>query len=139
MNRRFHPTVDGWHIPLSSRANRKSTSVHFLMWTRVGNGKSLQAADKVRYGRRMAGSCSIATAIPPWRLRYNPEHPSSSERPKLCFKGNIVLWDVSRDGKRFLMVKQPASAEAVSEEDVPRKIVVVANWFEELKQRVPTK
>jgi serine/threonine-protein kinase len=60
-------------------------------------------------------------------------------KTETLFQGKYSAWDVTRDGKRFLMVKQPASAEAVSEEDVPRKIVVVANWFEELKQRVPTK
>jgi hypothetical protein len=36
-------------------------------------------------------------------------------------------YDVSRDGQRFLMLK-----------DTGGKIVVVANWFEELKRRVPT-
>lgn len=43
-------------------------------------------------------------------------------------------WDVSPDGKRFLMLKDsggPGSASAV-----PHKIDVVLNWLEELKQRV---
>jgi eukaryotic-like serine/threonine-protein kinase len=42
-------------------------------------------------------------------------------------------WDISPDGKRFLMIKQSGSAE------IPGKINVVVNWFEELKQRVPKK
>jgi predicted Ser/Thr protein kinase len=37
-------------------------------------------------------------------------------------------WDISPDGKRFLMIK---------ESDSPRKIIIVTNWFEELKERVP--
>ncbi len=37
-------------------------------------------------------------------------------------------FDVSRDGQRFLMVKEPASS--------PASIVVVINWFEELKKKV---
>jgi hypothetical protein len=36
---------------------------------------------------------------------------------------------VSSDGKRFLMIKDQA----------PAKLVVVQNWLEELKQRVPTR
>jgi hypothetical protein len=42
-------------------------------------------------------------------------------------------WDISPDGKRFLMIKQSGSAEILG------KINIVVNWFEELKQRVPTK
>jgi hypothetical protein len=42
-------------------------------------------------------------------------------------------YDVTADGQRFLMIKQTNGAG-----DVPR-LVVVENWFEELKQRVPTK
>jgi len=41
-------------------------------------------------------------------------------------------YDVSTDGKRFLMVKQPAGQAAP-------QIVVVQNWQEELKRLVPTK
>ena len=44
----------------------------------------------------------------------------------------VSLWDISPDGKRFLMMKEIAT-------EAPRKINVVVNWFEELKQRVPTK
>jgi hypothetical protein len=36
------------------------------------------------------------------------------------------------DGKRFLMLKDVAP-------EGPRKINIVINWFEELKQRVPRK
>jgi ribosomal protein L21E len=44
-------------------------------------------------------------------------------------------WDISPDGKRFLMMK-PVQAPAA---EVQRKINIVVNWFEELKQRVPSK
>ena len=45
-------------------------------------------------------------------------------------------WDIGRDGKRFLMMKEVVSTAAAEN---PRKINIVVNWFEELKQRVPTK
>jgi serine/threonine-protein kinase len=41
-------------------------------------------------------------------------------------------YEVSADGKRFLMVKQPANQAAP-------QIVVVQNWTEELKRLVPTR
>jgi hypothetical protein len=40
---------------------------------------------------------------------------------------------VSPDGQRFLMLKPSESAESS-----PKQINVVLNWFEELKQKVPT-
>jgi Tol biopolymer transport system component len=44
------------------------------------------------------------------------------------------MYDVSPDGKRFLMIKQDVSAN----QPAPR-IVVVQHWLEELKRLVPTK
>jgi len=46
-------------------------------------------------------------------------------------------WDISLDGKRFLMIKE--QAPAASQYEVPRRINIVLNWTEELKQRVPVK
>ena len=42
-------------------------------------------------------------------------------------------YDVSRDGQRFLMIKEDPRGRAAA-----RQIQVVFNWFEELKARVPT-
>ena len=44
------------------------------------------------------------------------------------------MYDVSPDGKRFLMIKQDVSADQPA-----TRIVVVQHWFEELKHLVPTK
>jgi hypothetical protein len=41
-------------------------------------------------------------------------------------------YDVSPDGQRFLMLK------GGEQEAAPAQINVVLNWFEELKQKVPT-
>jgi hypothetical protein len=46
-------------------------------------------------------------------------------------------WDISPDGKRFLMMKEPEST--VPAGGGPRRINMVLNWFQELKQRVPVK
>jgi len=52
--------------------------------------------------------------------------------------GVAAAWDISPDGKRFLMMKEDASTGKPVAEG-PRKINIVVNWFEELKQRVPVK
>jgi Tol biopolymer transport system component len=59
--------------------------------------------------------------------------------PKPLFDGEYVYspaswsnYDVSPDGQRFLMIKPTDAVQA------PSQIVVVQNWFEELKRRVPT-
>ena len=67
--------------------------------------------------------------------------------PRSLFKStNIGLifgsgypWDIHPDGKRFLMIKPPAGADGATAASGPRKITIVLNWDEELKQRVPVK
>jgi serine/threonine-protein kinase len=61
-------------------------------------------------------------------------------KPRILFEGRYepspvpgTNYDVSPDGQRFLMLKPSESVEAA-----PTQIVVVQNWFEELKQKVPT-
>jgi hypothetical protein len=46
---------------------------------------------------------------------------------------SVPNYDVSRDG-RFLMLQPSAKDRAA-----PTQIIVVLNWLEELKQRVPTR
>ena len=62
--------------------------------------------------------------------------------PQILFQGTYVQtsgqestpWDISPDGKRFLMIKEPEISTAAGPQ--PR-IDIVLNWFEELKERVP--
>lgn len=49
--------------------------------------------------------------------------------------GNVGrTYDISPDGQRFLMIQ-----ETVQATQAPDHIIVVENWAEELKQRVPVK
>ncbi len=59
--------------------------------------------------------------------------------PRLLFEGRFLPgppwaprnYDISPDGQRFLMIKR--------EQDLaPTEIIVILNWFEELKRLVPT-
>jgi Tol biopolymer transport system component len=61
-------------------------------------------------------------------------------KPRMLFEGRyerapvpVANYDVSPDGQRFLMLKPSEQAQAA-----PTQINVVLNWFEELKQKVPT-
>jgi Tol biopolymer transport system component/predicted Ser/Thr protein kinase len=65
----------------------------------------------------------------------------SPGKPRMLFEGEYftsdwpligTAYDVSPDGQRFLMVKSTEQASAATQ------INVVLNWFEELKQKVPT-
>ena len=44
-------------------------------------------------------------------------------------------YDVSPDGRRFLMIKE---ISGVDEPTTSARLILVQNWFEELKRRVPT-
>ena len=64
----------------------------------------------------------------------------SAGSPRVLFEGRYVshsipfgfqYYDISPDGKRFLMIKEGDLAETQGQ------INVVLNWFEELKERVP--
>jgi eukaryotic-like serine/threonine-protein kinase len=62
--------------------------------------------------------------------------------PKVLFRGKYFSsfghnWDISPDGKRFLMIKNIQGE--LSSAEGPRKINIVLNWTEELKRRVPVK
>jgi hypothetical protein len=45
-------------------------------------------------------------------------------------------YDIALDGQQFLMIKEGSGADEAA---APRSLIVVLNWQEELKQRVPTK
>ncbi|MBP1609554.1 MAG: serine/threonine protein kinase [Acidobacteria bacterium] len=79
------------------------------------------------------------------RVPVETEPAFSAGKPETLFRGAYVRfstsdgqpWDISPDGKRFLMMKEP---EAVAPGGGgPNKVNIVLNWFEELKQRVPVK
>ncbi len=60
--------------------------------------------------------------------------------PEIVFEQTYFLgfggrtYDVSSDGERFLMIKEGGSEETTT----PTELILVQNWFEELKRLVPT-
>ena len=77
-------------------------------------------------------------------ISVETDPPFKPGKPEILFQGNYVMpslllgrpWDISPDGKRFLMMKPAATADQETTPEVPRRINVVLNWFEELKERV---
>jgi len=82
------------------------------------------------------GSAMYAVAV-------NVEAEFSFESPVMLFNGvyfdapapETRSYDVARDG-RFLMIQ---IEDSPTSNETPASIVIVENWFEELKQRVPTR
>ena len=78
-------------------------------------------------------------------VSVDAESALSLGTPKLLFHGSFVgaypvdgtPWDISPDGKRFLMIKSPQAVPPA--EGAPRRINIVLNWLEDLKQKVPAR
>ena len=76
-----------------------------------------------------------------WVVDVRSDASFSASKPRLLFKsadfrcaGPSKMWDISPDGQRFLMVKfNERKPQPVTE------LILVQNWFEELKRLVPTK
>ena len=57
----------------------------------------------------------------------------------MIFEGRYLsgrgrMYDIAPDGQKFLMIKPEDAAEGGTRENV----VLIQNWFEELKRLVPT-
>jgi serine/threonine-protein kinase len=85
------------------------------------------------------------------RVSIETEPTFKAGKPETLFRGTYIRlptanatydaqpWDIHPDGKRFLMLKPSPSTSAAPTAEAPRRINIVVNWFEELKQRVPSK
>jgi serine/threonine protein kinase len=91
-------------------------------------------------GRELFYLTGTTTSDAAMRVAVETQPTFKSGKPEVLFRGTYVgfypsdfPWDIHPDGKRFLMMKEAGAASA---EGGPRKINIVLNWFEELKQRV---
>jgi hypothetical protein len=133
------PTGAGWRISPMSPAGTKSgpavpqrrrrAPAGLRQW-RHHSGLGAKWTRTVLSRRHNA-----VTSVP---IRTSPTF--SAGAPMKLFDGPYLggpywrTYDVSPDGLRFLMVKDSAAAERLS---TPMSLVVVLNWFEELKRRLP--
>ena len=72
-----------------------------------------------------------------------PGSPPTFGTPQVVVDGPYLTpqsgrcYDVSADGRRFLMIKDASPPS--SKTSPPSQLVIVVNWLEELKARVPVK
>ena len=79
------------------------------------------------------------------KVPVETEKSFENGKPVTLFSGSYISeaaiharpWDISPDGKRFLILKRSPTSEDASQYSVPRKLNIVLNWFEELKELVP--
>ena len=93
------------------------------LWSR--NGRELFFVDAA--GTLTAVPLHIAAAT------FSAGVPAAVFPTKYVTLVNVRNYDVSADGRRFLMIKQASSGGQAA----PRSLIVVLNWFEELKRLVP--
>jgi eukaryotic-like serine/threonine-protein kinase len=94
------------------------------LWDRAG---------RKLYFRSATGAVMSVDIVPGAAWHNEPPMEAVPARYFDSIGNNGRTFDVSPDGKRFLMIKQPGGASAV------QHIVIVTNWFEELKRLVPGK
>jgi Tol biopolymer transport system component len=102
------------------------------LWSRGGQELFFTEGEPV--GRRVLRAVSVSLGetleLGEARTLFVTNDPGATEN--VAFFGNAgTSHDVSADGTRFLMIRRPADPPAT-------EIVVVQNWFEELKRIVPT-
>jgi eukaryotic-like serine/threonine-protein kinase len=87
--------------------------------------------------KMMAVAIETAPAFKPGIPRVLFELPAVSSSYMTV---SAIPWDISPDGKRFLMLKSMQRTEDAPGANVPKKIInIVLNWTEELKQRLQAK
>ena len=114
------------YLPLRQNVEKSGNSGYEPRWSTDGT--------ELFY---LQGNAMMAVAV-------ETEDAFSFAAPKLLFSGqyftslsaNVHSYDVASDG-RFLMIQAPGNGGT----DAPgsASIVVVQNWTEELKQRVPSR
>lgn len=80
-----------------------------------------------------ASSVLMAVAVESGQA-FTPGTPSVVFEGTYVWVANRRTWDIAPDGQRFLMLK-----EGSGQGNVAGNIIVVQNWFEDLKRLVPTR
>jgi len=103
------------------------------MWAR--NGRELFFLDGNDHLTSVPVQTNVATFVAgaPTQILKTRYYPGSTSRGF-----DLRAFDISADGKRFLMIKDDETTEQKSAA-APPSMTVVLNWFEELKARVPVK
>ena len=112
------PDVNGGRWQVSTGGGRMP------LWSRNGQELFYVSPDDALMGVRVEAGSSWRSSTPA-RVLQGPYYFGAP--------GQRRTFDIAPDGKRFLMIKEGGGNEAA-----PQNLVVVQNWFEELKRLVPT-
>jgi hypothetical protein len=117
------PNVDGGRWPISTTGGSRAA------WAR--NGRELFYLDNtgVLMSVAVQAKGEAFTASAPAKVLNTPYYAGST-----TLGLPLRAYDVSPDGQRFLMIKEVGSAGDRPSRPLSR-MVVVQNWFEELKAR----
>jgi eukaryotic-like serine/threonine-protein kinase len=124
---RPYPKVDAGRVQISTNGGTRAA------WAR--SGRELFYLDES--GLLTSVSVQINGAT------FTPGTPSKILSTRY-YAGSTILgldlraYDVAPDGQRFLMVKE-ATGSGQKSTETPASMVVVLNWFNELKARLPAK
>ena len=107
---------------------------HWLISTTGGTKPVWARSGKELFYLDGAGA---VTAVPVQTTpTFSAGNPTKLFDARYFAAGNGRTYDVSRDGQKFLMIKDNAGGDPTSP---PTSIVVVLNWLQELRQRLPAK
>jgi serine/threonine-protein kinase len=142
-----HVSPDGrWLAYMSNESGLEEYEVYVRPFPDVNSGKEQISTSggmeprwspdgKELYYRDPSGNAMMAVEI-------EAEPTLRPGIPKELFRGAYYSygghnWDIHPDGKHFLMIKPPGITEEESAAEEPQRIIIVLNWFEELKERIP--
>ena len=109
--------------------SRSTDELFFLEPVAVGPGPNLIIRRRHRARLMVVPLARGATLGIPWVPRPLFMYPADNAEGLRTWRN----YDVSKDGQRFLTVKQLPEPAATR----TRELIVVQNWFEELKRLVP--
>ena len=106
----------------------------FPLWTREG--------DELFYRRPHIFLPSLADALMGVDVRTEAAFEWGAERPlpveEFWATGDFRDYDVTPDGRRFLVITPIETTGAEASQPAAPQVIVVENWFEELRRLVPT-
>jgi hypothetical protein len=100
------------------------------LWSR--NGRELFYLDGDGFLTAVPVQVTSTTFSPGKPIRLVDRRYNAGSTPRGL---NLRGYDAAKDGQRFLMIKDAEASQPST--STPASIIVVLNWFEELKRRVP--
>jgi eukaryotic-like serine/threonine-protein kinase len=119
--------------------------VYVRPWPNVNDGKwqiSTGGGTRLVWARDARELFYLGTDGAVMRVAVEARSNWTTSAPTKLFEGPNIIggspgrsFDISPDGRRFLMIREGATGKDAAQP----QMVIVQNWVQELKQRVPTR